>query len=127
MRNDGAESAERKTAPDLFAGQRRFLLAVAVGFEPTVTGYATLAFEASSFGRSDTLPREILAHGRARAEIGSGATAGGGQPVRKKAVRGAAHSSARTPSTTSGRWLRRRSRRTSHMEPAAPAFSSRAP
>src|SRR5690606_36494454 len=37
------------------------LPAVAVGFEPTVT-CATLAFEASSFGRSDTLPRETLQH-----------------------------------------------------------------
>lgn len=45
--------------------------AVAVGFEPTVTGYATLAFEASSFGRSDTLPRESLDHPGPWTEIGS--------------------------------------------------------
>ena len=46
---------------------------------------------------------------------------------RKNSVRSPAHSCARTPSMTSGRWLRRRSRTTSHREPAAPAFSSRAP
>ncbi len=34
----------------------RFFLAVAAGFEPAVGGYPTLAFEASTFGRSDTLP-----------------------------------------------------------------------
>ena len=43
--------------------------AVAEGFEPSVT-CATLAFEASSFGRSDTLPRETLQHAGRCFEIG---------------------------------------------------------
>lgn len=38
----------------------RGLLAVAAGFEPAVGGYPTLAFEASTFGRSDTLPLATL-------------------------------------------------------------------
>ena len=37
-------------------------MAVAAGFEPAVGGYPTLAFEASTFGRSDTPPRKILGH-----------------------------------------------------------------
>src|SRR3954454_5855968 len=37
------------------------------------------------------------------------------------------HSSPRTPDTTSGRWLSRRSRTTSQSEPAAPALGSGAP
>ena len=45
--------------------------AVAEGFEPSVS-FPTLAFEASSFGRSDTLPRESLAQGGPWFEIGSG-------------------------------------------------------
>jgi hypothetical protein len=93
--------------------------AVAEGFEPSVT-CATLAFEASSFGRSDTLPRETLQHGGLCSEIGI-------QRLRKKSVSKAAHSAASTPSITSGRWLSRRSRTTSQSDPAAPAFSSRAP
>ncbi len=109
--------------------------AVAVGFEPTVTGYATLAFEASSFGRSDTLPRESLDHPGPWTEIGSrgsspawpGVPVSPGQRVRKNAVSCSAHSGSRTPAMTSGRWFRRRSRMTSQREPAAPAFSSRAP
>ncbi len=109
--------------------------AVAVGFEPTVTGYATLAFEASSFGRSDTLPRESLDHPGPWTEIGSrgrsptwpGVQVSPGQRVRKNAVSCSAHSRSRTPAMTSGRWFRRRSRITSQREPAAPAFSSRAP
>ena len=44
------------------------LPAVAEGFEPSVT-CATLAFEASSFGRSDTLPRETLQHAGPCSEI----------------------------------------------------------
>src|SRR5215471_11663539 len=39
----------------------------------------------------------------------------------------APHSPARIPPTTSARWLSLRSRRTSHNEPAAPAFGSAAP
>lgn len=97
----------------------RASMAVAEGFEPSVS-LPTLAFEASSFGRSDTLPRESLDHGGPWTEIGS-------QGVRKKDVRTLAHSCSRTPWMTSGRWLRRRSRTRSQREPAAPAFSSRAP
>ncbi len=113
--------------------------AVAEGFEPSVT-CATLAFEASSFGRSDTLPGEILAQGGPCSEIrfrpGSAPAPAGlrrtpvggpGQRSRKKAVSSRAQSSASTPSTTSGRWLSRRSRTRSQREPVAPAFSSRAP
>mgnify|MGYP007010717139 CR=1 FL=1 len=33
------------------------MLAVAAGFEPAVGDYPTLAFEASTFGRSDTPPK----------------------------------------------------------------------
>src|SRR3954453_4853191 len=45
----------------------------------------------------------------------------------KKSVSTAAHSSASTPLITSGRWLSRRSRTTSHNDPTAPAFGSAAP
>src|SRR4051794_34428436 len=47
--------------------------------------------------------------------------------ARKNARSSAPDSSARIPLTTSGRWLSRRSRTTSHSEPAAPAFGSSAP
>ena len=46
---------------------------------------------------------------------------------RKNAWSSAADSSARTPPVTSGRWLSRRSRTTSHRDPAAPALGSSAP
>lgn len=84
-----------------------------MGFEPTVT-CATLAFEASSFGRSDTLPRESLDHRGPWTEIRIPQAGAEGQRARKNSVRSAAQSAARTPSITSGRWLRRRSRTTSH-------------
>lgn len=45
----------------------------------------------------------------------------------KKSRSSASDSSADTPEMTSGRWLSRRSRTTSHREPTAPAFSSYAP
>lgn len=45
----------------------------------------------------------------------------------KNSISGAAHSSAITSAITSGRWLRRRSRTTSHSDPTAPAFGSTAP
>ena len=35
-------------------------MAVAEGFEPSVGGYPTIAFEAITFGRSDTPPRNRL-------------------------------------------------------------------
>ena len=40
-------------------------LAVAAGFEPAVGGYPTFAFEANTFGRSDTLPRTRIANSSA--------------------------------------------------------------
>jgi len=49
------------------------------------------------------------------------------QRSRKKAVSRSAQRLSRTPLITSGRWLSLRSRTTSQSEPAAPAFSSRAP
>jgi hypothetical protein len=55
-------------------------MAVAEGFEPSVS-FPTLAFEASSFGRSDTLPGESLAHDVPCSEIGirgAGVRCGGG-------------------------------------------------
>lgn len=45
----------------------------------------------------------------------------------KKSLSRAPHSWASTPRITSGRWFRRRSRSTSHRDPAAPAFGSTAP
>ncbi len=88
--------------------------AVAEGFEPSVT-CATLAFEASSFGRSDTLPRESLAqrgpdaeiHGPRRAEAASGAHGAG--PARRLARGRCTRASRR--STTDARGHRRRPRR----------------
>ncbi len=59
--------------------------------------------------------------GRARNQPGSGADQ---RWVRKNASSRAALSSARTPPTTSGRWLSRRSRTTSQSDPTAPALSS---
>ena len=123
----GTDAVSRRHGPrdartpsrSAFPQPGRVSMAVAEGFEPSVS-FPTLAFEASSFGRSDTLPRESLDHAGLWKEIGS-------QPARKKAVSWSAHSGSRTPWTTSGRWLRRRSRTTSQSEPAAPAFSSRAP
>jgi hypothetical protein len=61
-------------------------LAVAVGFEPT-EAFTSHAFEACSFGRSDTPPPESLPQRR----------------VRKNSSSRAAHSSSRTPEITSGR------------------------
>lgn len=124
----GACGAENPKGPTLCVGP--FTRAVAEGFEPSVS-FPTLAFEASSFGRSDTLPRESLDHlGRPSKSdsrpCGQG-VGNAGQRSRKKAVRRAAQSVSRTPWITSGRWLSRRSRTTSQREPAAPAFSSRAP
>lgn len=125
----------RATSPHAVKGQTQtglplHLPAVAEGFEPSVS-FPTLAFEASSFGRSDTLPRESLDHpGRASKSDCPRYPAGAGKPgqrSRKKAVRRAAQSASSTPGITSGRWLSRRSRTTSQREPAAPAFSSRAP
>ncbi len=120
--------AENSKGPTLCVGP--FTRAVAEGFEPSVS-FPTLAFEASSFGRSDTLPRESLDHlGRPSKSDSAQHPAGTGTPgqrSRKKAVRRAAQSASRTPWITSGRWLSRRSRTTSQSEPAAPAFSSRAP
>ncbi len=77
--------------------------AVAEGFEPSVT-CATLAFEASSFGRSDTLPGESLAESGPRSEIHiAGPLSRDAQRSRKKAVSIDEHSSASTPWITSGR------------------------
>lgn len=121
--------------PGLESAPGPFMRAVAEGFEPSVT-CATLAFEASSFGRSDTLPGESLAQGGPCSEIGidqrsarpsrASSTAPSRGP-RKNAVSCSAHCASSTPWITSGRWLSRRSRTTSQSEPAAPAFSSRAP
>lgn len=126
-RSDTAD-AENSKGPTLCVGP--FTRAVAEGFEPSVS-FPTLAFEASSFGRSDTLPRESLDHlgrpSKSDSAQDPATTGTPGQRSRKKAVRRAAQSASRTPWTTSGRWLRRRSRTTSQSEPAAPAFSSRAP
>ena len=120
--------AENSKGPTLCVGP--FTRAVAEGFEPSVS-FPTLAFEASSFGRSDTLPRESLDHlgrpSKSDSPHDDGGAAGAGQRSRKKAVRSAAQSVSRTPWITSGRWLSRRSRTTSQSEPAAPAFSSQAP
>src|SRR5699024_990601 len=44
-------------------------LAVAEGFEPSVGGYPTLAFEARTFGRSDTPPRTRLLQHKRRHQI----------------------------------------------------------
>ena len=44
-------------------------LAVAEGFEPSVGGYPTLAFEARTFGRSDTPPRTRLLQDDPRHQI----------------------------------------------------------
>lgn len=115
----GSPGGARTPSRTAFPQFGRASMAVAEGFEPSVS-LPTLAFEASSFGRSDTLPRESLDHGGPWKEIGS-------QGARKKDVRTLAHSCSRTPWMTSGRWFRRRSRTTSQREPAAPAFSSRAP
>ncbi len=45
-------------------------MAVAEGFEPSVGGYPTHAFEACSLGRSDTPPQVTLPDGRSESEIG---------------------------------------------------------
>src|SRR5690606_21121447 len=49
-------------------------LAVTEGFEPSV-GCPTLAFEASTFGRSDTSPWTTLTNGGAWLQLGSAAVA----------------------------------------------------
>ena len=62
----GASSAARggqnKTPGklSLTGGSNLYLLAVTVGFEPTVGGYPTRLFESRTFGRSDTSPRKSL-------------------------------------------------------------------
>lgn len=48
-------------------------MAVAEGFEPSVGGYPTHAFEACSLGRSDTPPARSLRAVRGAAQIASGA------------------------------------------------------
>lgn len=54
------EDPERERTPGLSTeGSSNTQLAVMEGFEPPV-GFPTLAFEASSFGRSDTSPPDIL-------------------------------------------------------------------
>src|SRR5438270_8689977 len=87
-------------------------LAVEVGFEPTEElPPHTLSRRAPLAAR--TLHRE-RAYRASRRET-------------NQSRRIAAHSSAKTPDTTSGRWLSRRSRTTSHSDPTAPAFGSAAP
>lgn len=71
-------------------GRSLQLAAVAEGFEPSVS-FPTLAFEASSFGRSDTLPRESLDHAGPWSEIRFPARAG-------SVPRGALSVPGRTPS-----------------------------
>ena len=82
------------------------------------------AFEACSFGRSDTppptrLPDPEIGKPRQHRPQGNGS---GARRDRKKSLNRSEHCAASTPATTSGRWLRRRSRTTSHNEPTAPAF-----
>ena len=68
--------------------------------------------------------------GHATADEGTGPAPGGARHRRSRRPRwpaknsssSAADSSASTPPTTSGRWLSRRSRTTSHSDPTAPAF-----
>lgn len=71
-------STDRTKAPhpSLSTGVGAFVVAVTVGFEPTVGGYPTQLFESCTFGRSDTSPRISLRHrGRARESAGHQAAA----------------------------------------------------
>src|SRR6476646_3994372 len=67
--------------------------------------------------------------GHATVEQVTGAPGGGivQRLAAKKSTSSVPHSSSSTPPTTSGRWLSRRSRTTSHNDPTAPAFGSQAP
>ena len=89
----------------------------AAGFEPA-EGCPSRAFEARSFGRSDTPPRRRITEGDASDEIRStrmATSAAAGQRP-KKARRAAPHSASRMPPRTSTRWLSRGSRTTSNSE-----------
>ena len=55
-----AQPAHTKKPPPVHIARTAVSLAVAEGFEPSVGDYPTLAFEASTFGRSDTPPRKNL-------------------------------------------------------------------
>ncbi len=104
-------------------------LAVAVGFEPTVKlPPHTLSRRAPLAARTRYRGELYRTGGAGTKSVSGGRSRGAGQRwVSKKARSCAPHSSARTPGITSGRWFSRRSRITSKSEPAAPAFSSRAP
>ena len=94
------------------AHQKDTELAVAVGFEPTEElPPHTLSRRAPLAAR--TLHRR-RAYRSTRFEV-------------NQSRRISPHSGASTPETTSGRWLSRRSRTTSHSEPTAPALGSAAP
>ena len=94
---------------------------MAEGFEPSDGGYPSHAFEACSLGRSDTPPPELdtgTPRGNEIAPLPA---------VRKNVSSSAAHSPSNTPPRTSGRWVSRRSRTTSHSDPTAPVLGSQAP
>ena len=103
-------STTPQQASDLQGCRRR--LAVAVGFEPTDGLHRhTLSRRAPSAARTRHRRRDYRTP----------------RCCRKKSVSTSPDSAASTPATTSGRWLSRRSRTTSHSEPTAPAFGSSAP
>lgn len=80
----------------------------------------------------DSNPRKLALHTLSRRAPSSTRRHHRGEAYRtlrrtKNSESSAPHSAASTPANTSGRWLRRRSRTTSHSDPTAPAFGSTAP
>lgn len=58
IEGEPASKTQKTGTPELRTGVPD--VAVAAGFEPAVGGYPTIAFEAITFGRSDTPPRSRL-------------------------------------------------------------------
>src|SRR3954464_7139837 len=87
------------------------LIAEGEGFEPSVQGLPTQRF---------SRPPDSTTLAPLRDEVLQGS--GYVRRAAKNSTRSAAHSGARTPAVTCGRWLRRGSARMSSTEPAAPAF-----
>ena len=110
------------------------LVAVAAGFEPA-EGCPSRAFEARSFGRSDTPPRRTIPNPDASEEIRSRPwTSASPRRCRSACDRreerraGPLRTRPRgCPPRTSTRWLRRGSRTTSNSDATAPALGSYAP
>lgn len=109
-------------------------LAVAAGFEPAVGGYPTFAFEANTFGRSDTLPRIRIANIAAATQTTTQTshtkprrrptTHKSERKSSKKFVMSSAHSVSRMPPRTCTVWRTAGSRTTSKAEPQAPVLGS---